>query len=388
MEDFDYIDALAKSELSGREATPSKDGWSIVQEKLARKRKNRRLLLFLLLFIVIGSVGVYQVIHYNTAVDVDSVVNTNTEQLKTETSENSNATIVVANDSLSNSTSDSDSISTSEKISQAEKDELTKNDHADKATQQTQKLQGSANEIVKASSKAHSRESDIKSDIQYKGDKNTTETITNTAIESAELETSEDMQLEAKGAKLYDWSLLSPETLKKKRRKKEKKKSIKDIYQHMDIMVGTNGFFSQNDYQLLKSYVVEVSFEFHKELKNDYQFNYGTGLQLRNLHYKKDSIRFNKGELSVNIFSNVEKRFGDFSIEAGAYIGYEIYSPNNQFFNDKVRGFFDKKINYGLSTGVNYKNVGLIFKYEISPYINFVGDKKYGGFIIGVKYDF
>ena len=126
MEDFDYIDTLAKSELSGREAMPSKDGWSIVQKKLARKRKRRRLLLFLLLFIAVGSIGVYQVIHYNTTVDADSVVNTNVEQQKTETPENSKTPIVVDTDSLSNSYSVSSS--NSKEMSQAEKDALTKND--------------------------------------------------------------------------------------------------------------------------------------------------------------------------------------------------------------------------------------------------------------------
>jgi hypothetical protein len=92
--------------------------------------------------------------------------------------------------------------------------------------------------------------------------------------------------------------------------------------------------------------------------------------------------------LSLNIQSSIEKRFGNYGVEAGAYIGYEIYSPNNEIFNNIGANFFERKINYGLATALKYKKISLIFKYELSPYINYLGNKKTGAFIIGVKYDF
>lgn len=384
MEDFDYIDALAKSELLGREVTPSENGWNIVQEKLKRKRQKRKFFFILLFFAMVSSIGVYYGVNFNSDINDNSITNKNIEKYKSGTTKNAShkKTIEVGSLSISDSTLNSNN------ISQAEKNAMRLHDKRQDVNQNRNDLQESGNGIVKTSSKVHSRESDIKNNTIYKRNiKNQKETV-NISQQTIQFAVNKEALFEAKGAKIYDWQLFPTELLKSKKRTTEKKKSTQEASKNMDIMVGTNGFFSPNDYQLLKSYVVEFSFEFQKELKKDYLFNYGTGLQFRNLYYEKDNERFNKGELSLTIFSNIEKQFGDFSVEAGAYVGYEIYSPNNKFFNDKVSGFFNKKINYGLSTGFNYKNVGLIFKYEISPYINFLGDKKYGGFIIGVKYDF
>ncbi|WP_430411698.1 hypothetical protein [Kordia sp.] len=382
MEDFDYIDALAKSELSGREATPSNDGWDIVQEKLQRKRKKRRLFLLLLFFIIISFVGIYHGINFNSDIDGNSVTNKNTEELNTGNTQNT----------ISDSTSTSTSISNidTSNLSQAEKDALGANDATQNNNQQANKLQGSERGIVNAASKVKSRGSDTQNNILYNGDKKLQQHSSNTISETSSAAESEEIVATAEDVKLYAWELVPPETLKKKRkkRKKAKKEKAKPLYENTDIMVGLNGFFTPNDYQIIKSYVIELSYELKNELKNDYLLNYGVGLQFRNLHFKRDSTSFNKGELSFNLFSNVEKRFGDYSLEAGVYAGYEIYSPNNKFFSTKVKSFFDQKINYGLSAGINYKNVGLIFKYELSPYVNYLGDKKYGGFIIGLKYDF
>ncbi|WP_046756566.1 hypothetical protein [Kordia jejudonensis] len=386
MEDFDYIDALAKSELSGREATPSSNGWDIVQGKLAQKRKKRRLLYLLLFFVLISSVGIYQGINFNESSNDNSITNTNTEQQKSGNTENTNST------STSTSNSDSDSNSDSTTLSQAEKNAVSTHDTLQTKTknQSGNKVRGSGNGVVETASKAQSRGSDTKNNTIYSSQQNIQSTAVENATKASKTIGNEEIIAEAEDLQIYNWTLISPETLKKKRKKTNKQTSKKasPIYKNTDIMVGLNGFFTPNDYQIITSYVVELSYEFKNELKKDYAFNYGVGLQLRNLHFKKDSIRFNKGELSFNLFSNLEKRFGDYSVEAGVYAGYEIYSPNNEFFNDKVKSFFDQKINYGLSTGINYKNIGLIFKYELSPYVNYLGDKKYGGFILGVKYDF
>lgn len=381
MEDFDYIDALAKSELSGREATPSNDGWDIVQEKLKRKRKKRRLFFLLLFFVVVGSVGVYQGINYNSTTDANSITNKNTEQLKSGNTNNSN---------VNNTTSETISDSLSNNISQAEKDALRTNDEVRNNNQVTSKLKGSRSGIVNSASKINSRGSDAKKNATYKGDQKLQSDILNNATQISETEENEGISIDSKGLQIYAWELVSPETLKKKRKKQKKRKQKKPepFYENTDLMIGLNGFFTPNDYRVTQSYVVEMSYEIKRELKNDYLLNYGGAFQLRTLRLKKDSLSFTKGEVSFNLFSNIEKRFGDYSVEAGVYLGYEIYSPNNEFFNNKVKSFFDKKINYGLSTGINYKNIGLIFKYELSPYINYLGDKKYGGFIIGVKYDF
>lgn len=387
MEDFDYIDALAKSELSGREATPSNDGWDIVQEKLKRKRKKRRLFFLLLFFVVIGSVGVYQGINYNSTTDANSITNKNTEQIKSGNTNNSN---VNNTDSDSDSTSISNSDSLSNNISQAEKDALRTNDKTQTNNQAANKLEGNENGIVNSASKINSSESNTKKNATYKGDQKRQSNTLHNTTQISETEESEEISIESKGLQVYAWELISPETLKKKRKKQKKRKQKKPepFYENTDLMIGLNGFFTPNDYRVTQSYVIEMSYEIKRELKNNYLFNYGGAFQLRTLRLKNDSLNFTKGEVSFNLFSNIEKRFGDYSVEAGAYLGYEIYSPNNEFFNDKVKSFFDKKINYGLSTGINYKNIGLIFKYELSPYINYLGDKKYGGFIIGVKYDF
>lgn len=385
MEDFDYIDALAKSELSGREATPSNDGWDIVQEKLKRKRKKRRLFFLLLFFVVIGSVGVYQGINYNSTTDANSITDKNTEQFKPENTNNSSVNNTTS-EAVSDSTSISDSLSNN--ISQAEKDALRTNDEV-QSNQVASKLKGSGSGVVNSASKINSRGSDAKNNTIYNSGEKRQSDTSNTITQVLEEEENEEISIEAKGLQIYVWELISPETLKKKRKKKKRKqKKPVPFYENTDLMIGLNGFFTPNNYRVTQSYVIEMSYEIKKELKNDYLFNYGGALQLRTLRLKKDSLNFTKGEVSFNLFSNIEKRFGDYSVEAGAYVGYEIYSPNNEFFNNKVKSFFDKKINYGLSTGINYKNIGLIFKYEISPYINYLGDKKYGGFIIGVKYDF
>ncbi len=385
MEDFDYIDALAKSELSGREAMPSNDGWDIVQEKLKRKRKKRRLFFLLLFFVVIGSVGVYQGINYSSTTDANSITDKNTEQFKPENTNNSSVNNTTS-EAVSDSTSISDSLSNN--ISQAEKDALRTNVEVQN-NQVTSKLKGSGNGVVNSASKINSRGSDAKNNTIYNSGEKRQSDTSNTITLISEAEENEEISLEAKGLQIYTWELISPETLKKKRKKKKRKqKKPVPFYENTDLMIGLNGFFTPNNYRITQSYVIEMSYEIKKELKNDYLFNYGGALQLRTLRLKKDSLNFTKGEVSFNLFSNIEKRFGDYSVEAGVYVGYEIYSPNNEFFNNKVKSFFDKKINYGLSTGINYKNIGLIFKYEISPYINYLGDKKYGGFIIGVKYDF
>ena len=109
-------------------------------------------------------------------------------------------------------------------------------------------------------------------------------------------------------------------------------------------MVGFNGFVRPNDYNFIGSYVVELSYTDEKKLKKDFFFKYGMSLQLRNLRFKKDSISFNKGELSINVHSGIEKRFGNFGVEVGPYLGYELHSPNNEFFNDNTSNFFEEKI--------------------------------------------
>lgn len=58
MEDFDYIDELAKNELSDRTVAPSADGWNVVQQKIQR-RKRRRILVYVALIALICSLGLY-----------------------------------------------------------------------------------------------------------------------------------------------------------------------------------------------------------------------------------------------------------------------------------------------------------------------------------------
>lgn len=391
MEDFDYIDALAKSELSNRAVAPSVDGWNNVQQKMKRK-KRRRLLVFLCLFALLCSFGIYQGINFNADIENNSVTNKNNDSISNSTSTSTSNSISTSD---SNSTSASDSISDSTSISknntsQAETNTSTSN-NATRASNQhptTNTLKGNQNGVA-------NMEANININIhhnQHDGSQTDNRTHrSNQQNDESELVISEEdseISAEANGLKLYPWELITPETLQKKRKKQTKKAKVDDFYENLDLMVGLNGFFSPNNYEVLKSYIVEASYSKEKKLKNNYFINYGAALQFRNLRYKKDSISFNKGELSLNIQSNIEKRFGNFGIEAGAYVGYEIYSPNNELFNNINANFFEQKINYGLATALNYKKISLVFKYELSPYIDYVGNKKYGGFIIGVKYDF
>ncbi|WP_298416656.1 hypothetical protein [uncultured Kordia sp.] len=389
MEDFDYIDALVKSELSGREATPSNNGWDIVKEKLQRKKKKRRFFLLLLFFVGMSSVGIYKAINFNSEINANSITNKNTEQPKSGNTQSAISDSGSSSDSNATSVSNSDTGTVSTNISQAEKDALMTNDGVRHSNQSANKLQGNGSGIVESTSKVNSRGSDTKNNTIYNGSKKLNSDSLNSTNEISLASENEEILSVAKGLQTYTWELIVPETLQKKRKKKKRKRKKKpNFYENTDIMIGLNGFATANDYRITQSYIVELSYEITRELKNDYSFNYGGALQLRTLRLKKDNLNFTKGEVSFNLFSNIEKQFGDYSVEAGVYLGYEIYSPNNEFFNDKVRSFFDQKINYGLSTGINYKNIGLIFKYELSPYVNYLGDKKYGGFIIGVKYDF
>lgn len=388
MEDSDYIDALAQSGLSNRTVTPSVDGWNNVQQKMKRK-KRRRFFVFFLLFALLCAVGIYQGINFNTDIDAqnNSVTNKNTEQLKSGNSKNSNNNIHTnaVSDLISTSTSNSDSTSTS------------KNNTSQAATHKQQhqtsnNLHGDKNGVAQTQSGINSRYNDQNNNGIYNGAKNAkTATKENQFSTNKKVnfdDSDENFALNSVGLKLFPWELITPETLKKKRKKQKKATKAEKVYENLDLMIGLNGFLTPNDYKFTQSYVIEVLYTEEKKLKNDYYFNYGVSLQFRNLHFKNDSISFNRGELSLNVLSNIEKRFGNFGIEAGAYVGYEFYAPNNKIFNNIRVNFFEQKINYGLATTLNYKKIGLVFKYEFSPYINYLGKKKTGAFTIGVKYDF
>jgi len=394
MEDFDYIDALAQGELSNRTAAPSVDGWADVQQKMNRK-KRRKFIIFFLLFGLLCSFGIYQGVNFNTAIDAEnnSVTNKNSEQLKSGNSDNNIQT---------NSISDSDNnntnkLSTSDSISKTNTSQAgaytlqTKVTASNTQSETANAIQGEQSGIVRNNSEVNSSS---KNNTIYNGTENSRITSKENQFSSTEIvnfnEVEENFVLNAAGLKLYPWELITPELLKKKRKKKKKKSKAepKEIYENLDIMVGLNGFFTSNDYKLAQSYVVELSYTEEKKLKNNYYFNYGAALQFRNLRFKNDSISFNSGELSLNILSNIEKRFGNFGVEAGVYIGYEFYSPNNEIFNNIGVNFFEQKINYGLATALKYRKIAFVFKYEFSPYIDYLGNKKTGAFTIGVKYDF
>jgi hypothetical protein len=400
MEDFDYIDALAKSELSNRTGVPSKDGWDNIQGKMKRK-KRRIFFVFIFLFALLGSFGIYQGINFNSDSDIEnnSVTNKKIQQTKSGNNNNSsnttNTKAVSTSDLDSTSTSVSDATSSLSSTLKSNTSQAGTDTSATKAATRKQPretsntVSGNANGIAGTKAGINSKLNNGKNNTKPN---NESSSITNSQNKNqfgiAENDGNDAFLLDNAGVKLFPWELITPETLKKKRKKQSKKTKVADFSENLDLMVGLNGFFTPNDYEISKSYVIEVSYSKEKKLKNNYFLNYGVALQFRNLRYKKDSISFNKGELSLNIHTNIEKRFGNFGIEAGAYVGYEIYSPNNELFNNINANFFEQKINYGLATALNYKKISLVFKYELSPYIDYLGNKKYGGFIIGVKYDF
>jgi hypothetical protein len=392
MEDFDYIDALAQSELSNRTATPFVEGWANVQQKMKRK-KRKKFLVFFLLFTLLCAVGIYQGINFNTDIDAqnNSITNKNPEI-------NIHTDAVSASDSISDSDNTihanivSDSTSTSaNNTSQAGTYSLRTKVISSKTKSQTvNTIQWQQSGIARNSSEVNSNSKNrnaIHNSISTsKATTKENQISTNKKVNFDD--TTENYALNSAGLKLYPWKLITPEMLKKKRKKKKKVTKAEEIYENLDLMIGLNGFFTSNDYKLAQSYVVELSYTEEKKLKNDYYFNYGAALQFRNLRLKNDSLSFNSGELSLNILSNIEKRFGNFGIGVGAYIGYEFYSPNNEIFNNIGVKFFEQKINYGLVNELKYRKIALVFKYEFSPYINYLGNKKTGAFIIGVKYDF
>ena len=67
MEDFDYIDALAKKALSDRTAKPSEDGWNVVEQKM-KHQKRKRLLVYIVLFALLTSLSIYIGVLTNTTV--------------------------------------------------------------------------------------------------------------------------------------------------------------------------------------------------------------------------------------------------------------------------------------------------------------------------------
>lgn len=374
MEDFDYIDALAKSELSNRTGTPSVDGWNNIQQKMKRK-KHKRFFVYFLLFVLVASFGIYQAINFNTDVENNAITNKNNDS-------NSNSTSISSSDSTSNSTSTSGQTETNTLATP----DATRKSHQHQTANTVKSTQKNDVNMV-----VIMRNSNVQNRNRDGSQTNTTTFENKQLMDKTDLAISQEdseISAEATGLKLYPWELITPESLKKKREKQAKKEQEADFYENLDLMVGLNGFFTPNDYEILKSYVVEVSYTQEKKLKNNYFFNYGMALQFRNLHFKKDSISFNRGEVSLNFQSNIEKRFGNFGIEAGAYLGYELYSPNNDVFSRSHTNFFEQKINYGLATSLKYKKIGLVFKYELSPFINSLGKKKNSGFIIGIKYDF
>lgn len=398
MEDFDYIDSLAKKALSDRTAEPSADGWNMVQQKMKRK-KRKRFIIYIVLFGLLCSLGIYVGVNSGTNIDANTVSSKSTKQLKSNNSKNTdtNTKVSSTSNSVSTSTSNSNSSSTSTvndasqagiDTSVAQSESQTKNQY-----QTANNIHGEKNGILQTKAGVNSQINTTK--------RNTSANALNVSIKSNSENklgnetditfidgTAEAFYLNAAGLKMYPWELITPDTLKKKRKKKKRSKKVKDIYGNLDLMVGFNGFVEPNDYNFVGSYVFELSYTQEKKLKNNYEFNYGASLQFRNLRFKKDSLSFSRGELSLNAHSSLEKRFGNFGVEAGGYAGYELYSPNNDFFSKNDINLFERKINYGLFSILHYKKVGLVFKYEFSPYINYVGDKKFGAFTIGVKYDF
>ncbi|EDP97476.1 hypothetical protein U8527_03945 [Kordia algicida OT-1] len=387
MEDFDYIDSLAKSELSDRTLNPSTDGWNMVQQKMKRQ-KRKRLFIYLFLLTLIGSLGIYIGVHSNTTSENTSVVNTKSN---TNLNTNSDSTSTSDSNSISDSISNSDTIATDS--SQAESNTIvTQTEKTNTNQQQTaNNLHGEKNGIANSQTRINSRLNNENKNNNHNRVASKIKTGNGTQFDTLENIASadeEDVNFNGAGLKLYDWQLIAPDKLKKKRQKRKKASKAEKVYENLDLMVGFNGFTSPNDYKFSGSYVFEVSYTEEKKLKNDFYLNYGASLQFRNLRFKNDSLSFNRGELSFNILSSVEKRFGNYGVEAGTYLGYEFYSPNNELFNNIKANFLERKINYGLFTALNYQKIGLVFKYEFSPYINYLGDKKFGAFTIGVKYDF
>lgn len=390
MEDFDFIDALTKTALSDRTVQPSPDGWQMVQQKMMRK-KRKRLLIYILLFTLLCSLGIYIGVH--KVADVET-----TEVSKKNTNTNNE---IISNSTLS-STLSPDSNSHSNAVvnddSQAETNTSVVMSETKKQQQTTKNSQRERKGVVKTQTGNHSRFMNGKNNVLVSNNTNAfdgnriTKSKTKHSLSITASMTftdgEEDCQLNAAGLKLASWELITPEMLKKKRKKRRKSKKAEKMYDNLDLMVGFNGFVNKNDYDFIGSYIFELSYTVKEKLKKKYTFNYGASLQFRNLRLKNDSISFNRGELSMNVYSGLERRFGNFGVEAGGYLGYEFYSPNNEVFGRDNINFFDRKINYGLFSTLYYKKVGLVFKYEFSPYINYLGARKSGAFTIGVKYDF
>ncbi|MEM6686032.1 MAG: hypothetical protein AAF617_09640 [Bacteroidota bacterium] len=398
MEDFDYIDELAKQALSNRTANPSDEGWNVVQQKMKRQ-KRKRLLIYMFFFALLCSLGIFIGLQTNSensttvsGKDAEhSKLNTNSNEDITKRS-NSNS------DSKLNSTSSSDSTSSSNTIANdASPVKIDTSVGTFNATAQqhstSNNLHGEKNGLVQIKTAHHSQ--------LVEKDKNSQENTSDYFLQNPQknasfdekgtstfLDTNDEFYREGAGLKLYPWELVAPTLLPKKHKKQQTKKKEVPFYEQLDLMVGFNGFVRPNDYNFIGSYVVELSFTEDQKLKKNYFFTYGMSLQFRNLRFKNDMRSFNKGELSLNMHSGLKKRFGDFGVEGGTYLGYELHSPNNEFFNNDSSNFFEEKINYGLFSILHYKKIGLVFKYEFSPYINYLGDKQFGAFTIGIKYDF
>jgi hypothetical protein len=226
---------------------------------------------------MLSSFGIYQGINFNSDKNPkdNSIVNT----------KNSNTNIESSSTSISSSDSDSISNSNSEKdASQAGTNTaVTTNGTLGNNNRQTENsLKGNQTGIVNTEAKIKSSLNHKRRDKTYKSNLTSNNDQQNNTTDTTIIDENIEISAEAKKSKLYAWELITPEKLKKKRKKRTPKKQP-DFSENLDLMVGVNGFFSPNDYEVSKSYVVEVSFSEEKKLKNNYFFNYVAALHFRNL---------------------------------------------------------------------------------------------------------
>lgn len=387
MEDFDYIDELVKSELSDRELRPSEDGWDAIREKMKRKKRKRRLFFILPLLFGLG-VGLFLYIQNTTntteAITSQQQINTNNSDSK---SNQTNTDKELDSESTKYQVSKSNEDSNSENVSN--KNDNYKN--ADKkgigkgvVTSQKNESSVKANQSSVFIGQSKMSKNNFQS-TENDGPKNQTDVTSGIIDEEKSI-----LEMQSKGVRLSMHDMETPDFLKRKRkrRSRKKRKKQKTFKENIEVTLGVNGFTSPGDYKLGKSYFGEVSFLVDKKLNKRYNFNYGMSLMYRNLQLKNDTLRINRGEFSLNVLANVERKFGDYSVEAGAYFGYKLIAPHNRFYEVETVDFFSRKFQYGLVTILNYRKIGLVFKYELSPYFDLGEKRKNGRFMLGLKYDF
>jgi len=361
MEDFDDIDNLVKAQLSQQEVLPSAENWELLKAKVSKEKQKRRriLVLFLIGLFGIGTIITYQFFNKNTItenpVTIDNTIEETCVELQEDSiSDASNKNIPFANKTL--------------------------------------KKQVGKTKIISKPLTAASSPKPIMKPVQQAAKRKAQYLVSKQKTNNTIASTSDSIVGIRKDVVVID-DALSVTLLNDGKKKKKKNKASEQVaFGDITLIAGVNNFLNTSKYNFEKSYYIEVGYFIDKKLKKGLYLNYGPSISFSNLLYeervgtqiRQETFR----ELSFNGVATLEKSFSKFRVGLGGYLGYNLIEPKNRFLLNEVDlGDISRTFIYGVSTNIRYQKIGLIFKYELSPYYE-IGAQKNNRFILGIRYVF